>query len=503
MRFLSFSITIALISLSTITTSCTQASRNKTYQLVPVFEREILPEFLGYNTGRERWRGADPWNNDKLLQATVDLKPGTIRYPGGTYSNYWDWQRGTVDAKLDTSQFQLPWWFNSSTNQSYLLDDLEQVIRASPGTQAMFTLNVVTDNEGIKAGTPEYQLQMLQAWQEKGLPIKYVELGNEVSSKWEESLVASRANQKNGAGYTSKYQDVQTYASEMAAWISLLRQELGSSPQIGLVAGPSPIGERYKRHIEWNSSLDRNFNSLFGSGKANAIIFHFFFRTKNYPLDSTSTDTFIAKGIEAWRYSLNETIKADFKNPRFKEEVDIWVTEFNTDSNGDGDWGGTWAHALFMGAILNEQLSDPQITLVNYHDLLSKTFGAINEENLSYSNAGILLKNFGAAIQGMTKAEAFTIKKLPYSLSLKAGRVKYPGVYAWRFSNDNNSQAIISNMTSQEVNLNIEELGVNKRTSVMLFSNTPKTQALPQTTATPIRVDYLLTLPPFSFVLFL
>ena len=33
-----------------------------------------------------------------------------------------------MDAKLDTSQFQLPWWFNSSTNKPYLLDDLEQAL---------------------------------------------------------------------------------------------------------------------------------------------------------------------------------------------------------------------------------------------------------------------------------------------------------------------------------------------------------------------------------------
>src|SRR5207237_10665833 len=53
--------------------------------------RQIAPYFLGYNNVPIH---SPSWDNPDVVNAAVQFKPGTLRYPGGTVANFWDWQNG-------------------------------------------------------------------------------------------------------------------------------------------------------------------------------------------------------------------------------------------------------------------------------------------------------------------------------------------------------------------------------------------------------------------------
>ncbi len=50
---------------------------------------QIAPYFLGYNNVPTH---SPSWTVPGVVDAAKKLKPGTLRYPGGTVANYWDWQ---------------------------------------------------------------------------------------------------------------------------------------------------------------------------------------------------------------------------------------------------------------------------------------------------------------------------------------------------------------------------------------------------------------------------
>src|SRR5947207_1658430 len=48
--------------------------------------RQITPYYLGYNNVPIH---SPPWDDPEVVKAAAQMKPGTLRYPGGTVANYW------------------------------------------------------------------------------------------------------------------------------------------------------------------------------------------------------------------------------------------------------------------------------------------------------------------------------------------------------------------------------------------------------------------------------
>jgi hypothetical protein len=468
-------------------------------QLERIMSRSIYPDFLGYNGDNNLGTKGNPWDDRKLKQAFVHLVPGNLRYPDGSPANYWDWRAGKVDTKLDSSKFRAPWWmghlFNEGSMGRYDLQNLQKGVLAA-NASVVFNLNVVTDNEGVGAGNPDYQIEMLKKWQGLGMPLNYVELGNELYAMWEESLIAAPDWISNNPGYTAKYQNIPgDYTREMKTWIAKIRQELGNDVKIALVGGSSPIPEEYYREKLWNIDLNDNFEELFGEGKADAITIHHYYNTSSNPISTTPVSKFIVDGLESWNYSLNETLLKWFDRPQFAELVDVWVTEFNIDGSGEGQWYDTWAHALYITAVLNQQLLNKQINLINYHGLYGGVFGAIKED-LSYSNPGRVLKLFGEAMKGMTSAENFKLKQ--GNEPMLDG--KYPAYFIWRFSNKSKKKAIVANLSSKQMTIDPTELKLNQSTYRTIAASDPKIKTTVNYEETKT-FDGPILVPPYSVTL--
>lgn len=120
--------------------------------------RALPPTFYGVNFdyGTTAAYASDP----DLDQRLAALDPGTLRYPGGTGANVFSWQTGAPAKVVDGFHLTLP--------------ALAAASRAT-GAVPVFDLNIATS-------TLADQITMLQQAHSLGLPVRYVELGNEVYS---------------------------------------------------------------------------------------------------------------------------------------------------------------------------------------------------------------------------------------------------------------------------------------------------------------------------------
>lgn len=116
----------------------------------------------------------EPYADKSVVNAVTSLEPGTIRYPGGTIANYWDWQSGSVNqptSTIKTESGKIQTKLGRHSTYGFTLTTLKKIIN-STGAVPIFDLNVMTS-------TLKDQIQMLQTAKQMGLPIRYVELGNE------------------------------------------------------------------------------------------------------------------------------------------------------------------------------------------------------------------------------------------------------------------------------------------------------------------------------------
>lgn len=121
---------------------------------------EFGPQFYGMN---DDYDGAAEFSDDgNFIGQLVQLGPGSLRWPGGTGADYFQWRTGKPS--------------NSTLTYNFTLQDLYAQYKATNATP-IFDLNVLTE---ANRTDPSDQIQMLQQAQSLGLPIKYVEIGNEL-----------------------------------------------------------------------------------------------------------------------------------------------------------------------------------------------------------------------------------------------------------------------------------------------------------------------------------
>lgn len=101
------------------------------------------------------------------------LATGTLRYPGGTGANYFQWRLGyPVKAPTHNSGSCPPPPEHETNGVTFTLKDVRAAYRAT-GATPIFDLNVMTS-------TLHQQVAMLKKARSLGLPVRYVELGNEL-----------------------------------------------------------------------------------------------------------------------------------------------------------------------------------------------------------------------------------------------------------------------------------------------------------------------------------
>jgi hypothetical protein len=173
-------------------------------------------------------------NVDPLLK---QLDPETLRWPGGTEADFFNWQKGKPTQK--------------PKNYVFTLTDLYNAYKAT-GATPIFDLNVL---KSANRRNTANQMRMLEHARRLGLPIKYVEIGNE--------LYGGGAH----GAFARAFPDGKAYGKTVAIYVKALHEKF---PGVQ-VAADAVLTASTPREQDWNSQL---LGTATGAGAPDALILH-------------------------------------------------------------------------------------------------------------------------------------------------------------------------------------------------------------------------------------
>lgn len=363
--------------------------------------RQMVPYFLGYNNVPMR---SPSWTDPNVIKVAQQLKAGTLRYPGGTIANFWDWQSGQPVPNAPFSNCSV-----------YRLQELQTAVQAT-GAKPIFVLNMVTS-------TLDDQLQMLSTAKSMGLPLQYVELGNEFYIK------------EQSPRYSALFPTGRRYGTVSTNWINAIRQQF---PDVKIaVVGSSPASVNGDpRKAQWDDTM---LQTLQG---ADAVTFHPYVPINADQISSADATDGVSK--------LEDTISSKWQQyenqlQALPSNVKVWLTEYNL-VNADHVFR-TWIHGIAAANMTLTYLAEDRIELVCYFDMLGK----VGDEAVFYDRAqsgndplppytftasGWTLRLLGETLQGMNSAQ---------QLAFASSSNTPSGLTGWLFTDGSRKQAFVIN----------------------------------------------------------
>lgn len=430
--------------------------------------RDLPPHYWGQNANLARF---GDWRDERCTDVLKRLHAGHVRYPAGTLANYWDWKTGQFIEGL-----KLPYGLNNAMVNPYTLEDLNIMVERT-GAVPVFVLNML--HSGL-----ETQLEMLREAQRIGLPILYVELGNEFYLSKPDNI--------------EKYPTPEDYAADANRWAAAIRREF---PKVKLAAlGAAVRSWDDERRKTWNERLFPLLEGL------DAAVIHVYSgaellkekdtvlegaglvaeKKKERPTDGRpgywASDEDQLEQLNAF-YTDSGLVRmlgmpvqrwADMKDLKcLPEGMDVWVTEYGF-FDRIGPVRKTWANGLFIAAFSLQSLEVPQFTKATYHSTFNHPmFSAVHGDDNAFewlvqndliaerpesvpfnlTPSGMVLSLVGRASDGMTKTVPLRFSNNP---EVTDGYVKpYGQLYGTLFFSDSGRNAVLLNLSGNSVPVNL------------------------------------------------
>jgi hypothetical protein len=393
----------------------------------------------------------------EVITALRDYRGGTIRYPGGAIANYWDWRNGSVDQPATTSGSgrSKP---SRVRDYGFTLQTLQGIVRET-GVTPVFDLDLLTS-------TLSDQLQMLHAAQGLGIPVRFVELGNELYL--------------NISSYVQAFPTAASYARTVAQWAPAIRAAFPDAQ----IAAVGSLTQRTARERSWNSTV----LSIAGAD-IDAITLHDY-APVGKDLDPAQV---LATAQTSWR-SAQQVMAA------IPSRYRIWFTEFNLPlpalTGGDPALGTTWLHGLFVAESMALFDRSPRVQLDDYWDLFgTPATGAFTSGPMPQPTVA------GAALLLLTNAaaQAHTVTPLSFTAAptLPDGATGLIGV---SFSGPGGTRTVSINLTDRAVTVSTGAgTGLSAGVSIVSISGAPTATVSGLTRATGV-VGTTITLPADAIV---
>lgn len=430
--------------------------------------RELLPNYVCSNVNSLRVKS---WHDQKFWNSLNKLNPRMIRIPGGTGSNYWDWQKGGLIEDASNLPEGLP-HFVTDKDRLYTASQLKnfQAGFKANALNPVFVLNMLTSD--LKS-----QLKMLQTARDLGIPVKYVELGNEF-------YFATK-------NYRKVFPRPEDYAKTANQWISAIKKEFPEA-KIAVIGVGTRGKNKSSRRYKWNEEIIATtlpsadaitIHKYPSNGLANRKIL-----TKKYPYFlEEDVPLILSEPFKSWDKTSN-TI-SDF--PKNKK---IWVTEYNlierinTDREAKSQRVvGSWIHGMYALLMSLLFLEDPRIDIACNHMLIGNSqFSAILKSKKSFKNpsdpntvsqpfalsaTGSALKLLGDATEGMTKAQKIIFAN-NFTL-IGQDEFSYPALYGWMFTNQKEQNSLILNLSPRQIEIAISSIFPQK-INYKIISGSPR-----------------------------
>lgn len=281
--------------------------------------------------------------NSPALHAKLAAVPtGILRIPGGTTSQWLNWRTGVFITGPGG-----PFNAVSPTRPAITMPHWAAIVRAT-GATPLWDLNVLN-------ATISDQIAMLREAQRLGLPVRRVELGNEL---W------------NPTGpYPGRFPTGAAYGSAMNPWIVAVRRAFPRAviAVSGADEAPSILsqvgGSRYEH---WNSSL---LSTVRGE---DAIAIHPYWGLPGNATPGSSVPATLTAGPDHWNLFSRSTLRV------LPSRLKVWLTEWNQTSLLTTGGTQIWAQALSVADVALDQLVDRRVTVSLLHDVVG---GASNPQD--------------------------------------------------------------------------------------------------------------------------
>lgn len=282
-------------------------------------------------------------NSAELHAKMAAIPTGILRIPGGTTSQWLDWRTGVFITGTGS-----PFNAVSPTRPAITLPHWAEIVRAT-GATPLWDLNVFTS-------TLPDQIAMLKEARRLGMPVKQIELGNEL---W------------NPTGpYPARFPTGADYGRAMNPWIVALRQVFPHAliAVSGADETPSLISQvGGTRFTGWNASL---LSAVRGE---DAIAIHPYWGLPGNATPGSSVPATLTAGPDHWNAFTSSTLKA------LPKRLKVWLTEWNQIALLTQGGTQIWAQALSVADVAFDHLIDRQVTVSLLHDVVG---GASNPQDL-------------------------------------------------------------------------------------------------------------------------
>ena len=149
-----------------------------TVRLDRISERTVSDRLLGFNIVYAK-NPDSLWRSGVLEKAIRDVRPGFLRYPGGTVNTYFHWEHPTGNGWEDLWDPQYDTARNRPPEEFMDIDEYMALVRRT-GAEPLLGINV---NSGfrwnrVEEGVQE-ALRLMKYCRDKGFKVKYWFMGNE------------------------------------------------------------------------------------------------------------------------------------------------------------------------------------------------------------------------------------------------------------------------------------------------------------------------------------
>jgi hypothetical protein len=407
--------------------------------------RPLSPTFFGLNGNN--LQESLQWIRPDLDAALASLRPGVLRYPGGTIGNYWDGGTGWFQPNG-------PWPAQTNGDTGQLITPFDnspaafKVALQKSGAEALFVVNMLTV-DGHLAQPAENQhvidegIVFLRAAASAGIAVKRIELGNEF-------YLAGSSAGPHGSDYTTRFPTATAYAQHANAWVTALRAAFPAA-QIAAV-GADATGSNAARREGWNAAV---LGVLSG---VNALTLHPYIPVTNAAASPQSLLSLPYQRVQS-------LIATEFQQLAARG-LTGWVTEFNmVDRTPNLTFAGTWTHGLFVAAYAILLAQNPSITLIDLHNVVGDAVaGTLFDSTDGFRKPIPVTQFLGRTAMGTTYAsllQASSTSTIGQQLAFAGGPILIggaPGLVGLDFSGGAQHQVVIVNLTTTAVTLDLGSL---------------------------------------------
>ncbi len=399
---------------------------------IPERSEKPLPLY-GINTMNTK---GPPWSDKSFRDMAASLHFKIARYPGGNIAELWDWRKGwfvDTDAQGQIGGFTMPDNFRTMKYSPSGFPEFKMLVDETH-CDAVFVLNMVTRNL-------DDQIEMLKYAQSIGIPIKWVELGNEYNN--------------TGSAGRKKYVLPQDYGTTSRNWITAIKEHFPNA-KIAVIGG----NRQSPSLKDWNSIV------LTEAPNADAIVAHL------YPFPSKVLDS---NGINYEK--LFSAFKEDYDRQGFNAvNKNIWITEYNihwayvpnvepTQRKIIQQYAFTWGQALAIILMTSEATTitgavPPQM-IVEHGISNWENFAAIQTYSgpLRILPAGMGYKAWADASNNKT-----SLRQIHFQISAN-GYANDFDLLGWQFNSpQSGNTSLLVNFTSNPISVDVSALGETAKT---------------------------------------